>query len=492
MLLLLAAMTALPLNFFGQSLWRDEASSVWFARMPLTTLLGALCDPHPPGYYLLLKLWLAGGAQEFWLRLLSLGAAILAVALSYRLALELWGRRYAWLTALLLALHPLQSWYSSEVRVYTLIQSLGVLLVWLGWRLIQAERWPGWREPALYGLAGIIALGVDYVALQPWGLLQLLWLASGRPQPWRWLSLQGVILVGAALLWLNPSQLAALQHGYHAVFIAVQATRAGFELTPAGAALVMQVALAGAALIAGAIAWYWPSYSACRVRGPLLLFLVGSGWLALLLLAGIPRAFTIKRQLVVLLPYLALLMAYSLAQLPRPRGEWVAGLGLLITLLFLPAHHREPWRTVISNLSQPGAQQASLVWVDELAAPVFDYYLNNSSSRTNSIRWAPLIGRELPQLPTLTPETDETLWLVTAESPYHNLIALLPPLFHHQYRLLAHYHEPGIGLYQYQRQPLPAGDSAETPAQLAEAQSDNPIAQWGLLLPSPLDNCQTD
>jgi hypothetical protein len=431
-----------------------------------------------------------GGTQEFWLRLLSLWAAILAVALSYRLALEVWDERYAWLTVLLLALHPLQSWYSSEVRVYMLIQSLGILLVWLGWRLIQNKR-QQWPELVLYGLVGVIALGVDYVALQVLGLLQLLWLASGHPQPWRWLSLQAVILVGARLLWVNPSQLVALQHGYHAVFIAVQATRAGLELTPSGAALVMQMGLVGAVLIAGGVAWYWPGHLAHRVKGPVLLLIVTGAWLALLLLAGVPRGFTIKRQLVVLLPYLALLMAYSLAQLPCPWGEVVAGLGLLVTLLFLPAHQREPWRTVISNLSRSEAQQTSLVWVDELAVPVFDYYLNHNLTATSSIRWAPLIGRDLPQLPDLTPEIDETFWIVTAESPYHNLIALLPPHFHHHYRLLELYHEPGIGLYRYQQQTVPSRDAVEIPAQLPETQLDSNIARWGLLLPSPLDTCQT-
>jgi hypothetical protein len=210
--------------------------------------------------------------------------------------------------------------------------------------------------------------------------------------------------------------------------------------------------------------------------------------LALLLLAGWPRAFTVKRQLVLWLPYLALLMAYGLARLPRPIGELVAGAGLLVTLLFLPAYQREPWRMVVNYLSQSTPVQAGPIWVDELATPVFDYYLNYRITPTNPIRWAPLVGRNLPHLPGLTPGINETLWVVTAESPYRNLIDLLPANFHRQYRLLKAYHEPGIGLYRYQRQSLSTHDQIWSTR--LEAQSDNDPARWGLLLPSPLDTCQ--
>ena len=102
------ATLALPLARFDQSLWRDEATSIWFARLPLSTLLTTLCDPHPPGYYLLLKAWsVIGGESEFGLRAPSLLAAVLAVALTYRWWRQMCGGRCARLAALLVALHPL-------------------------------------------------------------------------------------------------------------------------------------------------------------------------------------------------------------------------------------------------------------------------------------------------------------------------------------------------------------------------------------------------
>jgi len=154
--LLLAAClltAALPLARFDLSLWRDEATSVWFARLPLRTLLTSLCDPHPPGYYLILKTWQVGGESEFWLRLPSLLAAILAVPLTYRLGRESFGHRTGWLAALLLALHPLQSWYAGEVRMYAMAQVLSLLVALLGWHLLSesARRPRLWRNAAAYG-----------------------------------------------------------------------------------------------------------------------------------------------------------------------------------------------------------------------------------------------------------------------------------------------------------------------------------------------------
>ena len=41
-----------------QSMWFDEAYSVWLAKQPISELIRlASIDTHPPLYYLILKLW---------------------------------------------------------------------------------------------------------------------------------------------------------------------------------------------------------------------------------------------------------------------------------------------------------------------------------------------------------------------------------------------------------------------------------------------------
>lgn len=480
-LLLLAtllAATALPLRYFERSLWRDEATSIWFARLPLSTLLTSLCDPHPPGYYLLLRAWTAAGEQEFWLRLPSLWAVVLAAALVYRLGQASCGPHCGRLAAMLLALHPLQSWYAAEVRMYALVQGLGLLMVWLGWRLLQqrASSTVYRRSAIAYGGTALSSFGVDYAAILPFGLLQILWLAKGRPAPRCWLKLQTVILVLAGLLWVTGSRLNALHYNYLPVLVAVRANQLGLEIDPTGAARLL--GLTFLALLLGGLWLAW-SYFQCPVQhlSKWLYWAAAGGWLLLLLFTALPGALTIKRQLVVLLPYLALLTAYMLARRPKPVGQLIASLGMLITLLILPFHPRESWRKAVTHLLQDSSTQSAVVWVDELAVPAFSYYVRQNQPVVDPVEWTPLLGG---QLPPLTPQSGQPLWLVSIQSPYRNITALLPPNFYRQYRLVQARHLPGIGLYQYQRQ----GDMS------AKSDFKTPIHKWGLFLPSPLDTCR--
>jgi hypothetical protein len=251
---------ALPLGRLGRSFWLDEASSVWFARLPAITLLARLCDPHPPGYYLLLKAWSIEGKTETWLRWPSLFAAVLAVALTYRLGKTLCSEACAGWAALLVAVHPLQSWYATEARMYAPVQAAGLLAFWSGSHLLGLEAGDKFKRclVVIYGLSAIIAVGLDYSAFLPLGLLQLFWLGRGRPH-WRsWLILQGLVLLLAVLLWVKPSQIQALDHSYHVVFVAILATRLGLALTPAEAGHWLTVIVVGLGLAASLLAWFWP------------------------------------------------------------------------------------------------------------------------------------------------------------------------------------------------------------------------------------------
>ncbi len=475
----------LPLGYLGQSLWLDEGTSIWFARQPLHVLLTSLCDPHPPGYYLLLKGWSSLGAGEVWLRLPSLAAAGLAVSLTYRLGQASLDRHSGRLASLLLATHPLQSWYAAEARMYTWAQAWGLLVFWLGWRVISRSNQPGGPLRAgLYGLAVLIGLGLDYTILLPLGLLQMAWLARGGPQPRRWLGLQAAALLTGGLVWLKPEQWWALQHGYHAVFAAVQANRLGLGLTPVEAAWLLQLGLLGLGLTSLVGAWFWARGLSQHASPTVLAGIVVGVWLLLLILAALPRGYTIKRQIVVVLPYLALLSGYALSRRSKLGGSMIAGLGLILTLANPAGQAREPWRAAVSDLAAERDPQA-VIWVDELAVPIFEYYWRSPSAGRPATSWTPLWGQALPALPDLRPAPGQTLWLVTPESAYRRLTVLLPPAFQREYRLVEARREVGLGIYRYQRRP---GSWPDEPA-VTEA---SPVDRWGLLLPSPLAQCGTN
>ena len=114
LILLTAGALALRLLALGsKSLLTDEASSYYFSQLPISTLLWGLCDPHPPGYYLLLRGVATLGASEWWLRLPSALAGALSVPLTWLVARQAiqpaapgatWPIRAAWLAAGLVAL----------------------------------------------------------------------------------------------------------------------------------------------------------------------------------------------------------------------------------------------------------------------------------------------------------------------------------------------------------------------------------------------------
>ncbi len=160
----------------------------------------------------------------------------------------------------------------------------------------------------------LIALGVDYTAIFPLFLLQLLWLARGHPRPGRWLLLQAVVLAAAYLLWLDAAHRSALATSFQAFTLAVQLNRLGFEMTPADATTLLRIGGVVAILLSLVVAWQWPKNLRGLTRSPAFFLLVWLIWLGLLLFVAVPRLYSLKRQLIVLLPYITL--AHGLCPAP--------------------------------------------------------------------------------------------------------------------------------------------------------------------------------
>lgn len=127
----------------AQSLWNDEGNSLRLAQRSAGDLIDAAGrDIHPPGYYLLLKAWIAlAGEREFSLRALSAFEGVLAVAAAVALGRMLFSRAAGLLAGLLVALNAFAVYYSQETRMYAqlgLLSAAGMaaLVAWLrnyGW-----------------------------------------------------------------------------------------------------------------------------------------------------------------------------------------------------------------------------------------------------------------------------------------------------------------------------------------------------------------------
>ncbi len=112
-----------------QSLWYDEAFSVYLAHFSLADITArTAADIQPPLYYYLLHFWVVlTGEREFALRMLSLFFGVLTIPLMYVTTRRLSSTAAASAAALLAALSPLYLWYSQETRMYTLITFLLLL-----------------------------------------------------------------------------------------------------------------------------------------------------------------------------------------------------------------------------------------------------------------------------------------------------------------------------------------------------------------------------
>lgn len=182
-------------NSTAQSLRLDEGFSIRFAAHPIlpvtrggTVVVPSLfqvvsADVHPPGYFLLLHVWMrAFGANLAVLRLPSELAGLLAVPALFLLARSLYSPRVALLATVLGAFSPFWIWHAQEARMYpflllfTIVSTYGLVeAIWHrhGW---------GWL---VYGIGSVLAIYTHYYAFMVLAAQGLFVLAYGRSYGWR-------------------------------------------------------------------------------------------------------------------------------------------------------------------------------------------------------------------------------------------------------------------------------------------------------------------
>ncbi|MDW8267564.1 MAG: glycosyltransferase family 39 protein [Anaerolineae bacterium] len=163
----------------AQSLWRDETDSLRFATRPLAQALAMFSRPgeNGPLFFLVLRPWLAlAGHSEFALRFPSALAGVLAIPLVYRWGSWLHTRRMGLIAALLLAFNPYHLWYSQEAKMYALVVTAVLAVLWAFVRAMERGgwwRWAVWLALTSLGfylhvlVALVIPLQVSWVLLVP-------------------------------------------------------------------------------------------------------------------------------------------------------------------------------------------------------------------------------------------------------------------------------------------------------------------------------------
>lgn len=121
---------ALPLAYF-LNIWADEASTLHTTQNGLVVALGsALADEkQAPLYFCLLGLWRNINDSIFFARLFSAGCSVLAIKFFYDLSRKLFADKKTIVVSAIFALHPYLIWTSLEIRVYSLVILLSILLL---------------------------------------------------------------------------------------------------------------------------------------------------------------------------------------------------------------------------------------------------------------------------------------------------------------------------------------------------------------------------
>jgi len=320
LLLLVWALGLLLLD--AKSLWLDEANGLRVTHLGLTALWAGQTEQyHPPLFYWLLGQWMALGNGEFLLRFPSVVFSTLSVLVAYRLARTWFGRAVALTAALLVAFSPVLIWYAQELRPYALLVLMGLITTVCATQLLLRPSANAWL---LYAISVTAAIYLHYFALLLFGVHAVAWIAllAVRRTAWR----TGTFLLaawGAAFMaywpWMQTPAFAAFlrlptdSSNYVAILLtqrfgvpAALMQYVNFWLALAAVGGVAMLALLYWALRAMHRRHYWD-----RLRSQRWLQVVAAALFALFLIAFVvPRAYTAKRQLLLLVPYLLLAFAW--------------------------------------------------------------------------------------------------------------------------------------------------------------------------------------
>ncbi len=199
-LLFLLALGVRLYRIGAESIWLDEATSLFLARQSVFDVVAWTArDIHPPLYYLLLHFWRVLGESEMALRSLSALAGAASVAVLYGLGRRLFDGRTGAVAALLLALAPLHVWYSQQARMYTWLGLWMVLAAYLLVLALEEQKIGYWLALAVVNALALYTHYYTVFGLLVQGLFALY--LSWRTGRWRGLSWAAGMMAFSVLLF---------------------------------------------------------------------------------------------------------------------------------------------------------------------------------------------------------------------------------------------------------------------------------------------------
>lgn len=164
-LIIFHLLITLPFAYF-LNIWADEASTLYTTeRGFFYALQNALADEkQAPLYFWLLSLWRELNGSIFFARLFSIICSLLAIKFFYDFARKVFDEKAAVFVTACFALHPYLIWASLEIRVYSLVILLSVLLLkfWFGAYFQREDAKMQRREECLFVIFSVLSLYTNY------------------------------------------------------------------------------------------------------------------------------------------------------------------------------------------------------------------------------------------------------------------------------------------------------------------------------------------
>lgn len=385
-------------------IWWDEGWSVWLARLDFSAIaLRTASDEHPPLHYWFLHVWTAlAGEDAFVVRFTSVAFGVLTVALLYRFAADLAGRRVALIAAALLTLARFHIIWSQEIKMYAPGVLLALLSCYAFVRLWRSGRWPYAALWAIATWAVLMTLYLGVMVVLAQGLVALVGLLQrrrvGRLSFPAWAGLQAIV-AAAYLPWV----LTYLRHAYAfeslETFDLASALQLYVTVLPLGISteitryrLVVGAAAFGLLAVAGLLAgrrigtlWLLPAVAVASIPVVLVLFSIPE--------QAIYQPKISERYMVLFIPLYLLLVAAGLDWMAqRARLAGVAATVAVVTVMaaLLPGYFDE--RRPDYEAPALAYALASQIQPDDLLVlnsdkdwPVYAYYLPVPESRWQRI-----------------------------------------------------------------------------------------------------------
>ncbi len=353
-----------------QSLWIDEAFSIQSSQRPLLDVV-LLQDPTPPLYYLCLHFWMKlTGNGAAMVRVLSAVFGSLSIPAIYFLASKILNKKTGIVSALLLAVSPVNIYLSQLTRTYSLLTLLSIISMYL---YIEVSQKKNTKTVWLYAACNVLLV---YTHVFAWFIvvaqnLHFLFkhkLDLFKKERW-WIYLQ-LVLIALFTPWFYRYITTCHHHswisGFHLYQLKDLAINliAGLPENSPGLMLVLPVAL----LLA-----FKPSR-----RGVLYCWLFIPVILPVLVSVFVSPVFTPKYVFFVSIP-LIILMAHALLQL---RWSWVAiavatALCAACTINQQSQKCHDPWNLVVEYVKQIRKDEP-IVLIKAYEKIPFSYYYNRS------------------------------------------------------------------------------------------------------------------